>query len=44
MAAGEEWKIAFKTRLGLYKYLVLPFGLSNGPGTFQNYINNIFKK
>ena len=41
MGAGEEQKTAFRTRLGLYEYLVLFFRLSNGPGTFQNYINDI---
>ena len=38
---GEEWKTAFRTRYGLYKYLVMPFGLANGPSSFQNYINNV---
>ena len=38
---GEEWKTAFRTQYGLYKYLVMPFGLANGPSSFQNYINNV---
>jgi len=25
----------------MYKYKVLPFGLTNGPATYQRYINNI---
>jgi hypothetical protein len=39
---GDELKMAFKTRYGLYKYTVMPFGLSNAPATFQNMINHIF--
>jgi len=31
----------FRTRYGNYKYRVLPFGLCNGPATFQRYINKV---
>ena len=38
---GNEWKTAFRTWYGHFKYQVMPFGLSNALASFQSYINKI---
>ncbi len=42
--AGDEWKTAFRSRYGHYEYRVMPFGVVNGPATFQGYINLVFRE
>ena len=40
---GNEWKAAFRTNRGLYEPLVMFFGLTNSPATFQTMMNDINK-
>jgi len=38
--SAKDWT-TFRTREGSYRYLVMPFGLCNGPSTYQRFINGI---
>ena len=38
---GDNEKTAFATRGGLYEFNVMPFGLCNGPGTFERMMEQI---
>jgi hypothetical protein len=40
---GDEWKAAFRTNQGLFEPLVMYFGLTNSPATFQTIMNGIFQ-
>ena len=41
IAEREEWKTAFRTRYGFFESLVMLFGLTNAPATFQHFINDV---
>jgi hypothetical protein len=40
---GDEWKAAFCINRGLFEPLVMYFGLTNSPATFQTMMNEIFQ-
>lgn len=43
MREGDEEKAAFLTNRGLFEPLVMFFGLSNSPATFQMMMNDVFR-
>ncbi len=44
MKTREEWKIAFRTRYKLYKYMMMSFELTNASTTYQKMINDILRQ
>lgn len=40
---GDEWKAAFTTARGCFEPVVMFFGLTNSPATFQAMMNEVFK-
>jgi hypothetical protein len=42
ICAEDVPKIAFTTRYGIYKYLVMSFGLTNALAHFMYFMNSIF--
>jgi len=39
----DEWKAAFTTHIGAYEPMVMYFGLTNSPATFQTIMNDLFQ-
>ena len=39
---GDEWKTTFQTHYSSFKFLIMPFSLTNAPVSFQQFINTIF--
>ena len=43
MKEGEKYKTAFKTCYRLYKFLVMPIGLTNALATCQDLVNSTLR-
>jgi len=41
--ADDVQKTAFRSRYGHYEYVVMPFGVTNAPAVFMDYMNRIFR-
>ena len=44
MRDSNQWKAAFKTNRGLFELMVMFFGFTNAPATFQSMMNHLFRE
>lgn len=43
MWEGDTYKTTFRTHEGHYEFIIMPFGLTNVPSTFQSLMNEVFR-